>query len=53
MPIAGPLAWAIVACVPMALAVSGVSWNLWLALGVGGLTWVATLLAPLWRLRVS
>ena len=44
-----PVAWALAACVPMALAVSGVSSNLILAIPVGALTYAATL-AGAWRL---
>ena len=40
-----PLAWALVACVPMALAVSGVRDSLTLAVAVGALSWAATLAA--------
>jgi hypothetical protein len=47
--IAGPVAWAILACVPMALAVSGVSANLVLAIPVGALSYAATLAAA-WKL---
>jgi O-antigen/teichoic acid export membrane protein len=47
--IARPLAWALVGCVPMALAVSGVSASLLLAIPVGALTYAATL-AGAWRL---
>jgi O-antigen/teichoic acid export membrane protein len=50
IPVVAPLAWAIVACVPMALAVSGVRESLPLAVAVGGLSWAATLAAAL-RLR--
>ncbi len=49
VPVRQPLAWAFVACVPMALAVSGVSGSLALALPVGALTWGASLAAA-WRL---
>jgi O-antigen/teichoic acid export membrane protein len=45
-----PLGWALLACVPMALAVSGVRESLVLALGIGALSWAATLAAVL-RLR--
>ena len=44
------LAWAVAACVPMALAVSGVRGSLPLAVAVGALSWAATLAAAL-RLR--
>jgi O-antigen/teichoic acid export membrane protein len=47
--IAKPVAWALAACVPMALAVSGVRSNLVLAIPVGALTYAATL-AGAWRL---
>jgi O-antigen/teichoic acid export membrane protein len=48
--VARPLGWALVACVPMALAVSGVRESLPLALVVGALSWAATLAALLlWR----
>jgi O-antigen/teichoic acid export membrane protein len=47
--IARPVGWALVACVPMALAVSGVSASLLLAIPVGALTYAATL-ASAWRL---
>jgi O-antigen/teichoic acid export membrane protein len=47
VPLGPPLAWALVASVPMALAVSGLAGSLLLALAVGGLTWVATLAATL------
>jgi hypothetical protein len=50
IPVVAPLAWAAVACVPMALAVSGVRDSLPLALAVGALSWAATLAAAL-RLR--
>jgi hypothetical protein len=45
-----PLAWALLACVPMALAVSGVRESLPIAVAVGALSWAATLAAAL-RLR--
>ena len=45
-----PLAWALLASVPMALAVSGVRETLVLAVGIGALSWAATLAAVL-RLR--
>jgi O-antigen/teichoic acid export membrane protein len=47
--IARPVGWALLACVPMALAVSGVSGSLVLAIPVGALTYAATL-AGAWRL---
>jgi O-antigen/teichoic acid export membrane protein len=47
--IAGPVAWAILACVPMALAVSGVRANLLLAIPMGALSYAATLAAA-WKL---
>ena len=47
--IARPVGWALVGCVPMALAVSGVSASLLLASPVGALTYAATL-ASAWRL---
>ena len=45
VPVVRPLAWALLACVPMALAVSGVSGSLALAVPVGLLSWAATLAA--------
>jgi O-antigen/teichoic acid export membrane protein len=45
IPVARPLAGALLACAPMALVVSGLVGNLALAVGVGGLTWLATLAA--------
>ena len=45
-----PLGWALLACAPMALAVSGVRESLVLAVGIGALSWAATLAAVL-RLR--
>jgi hypothetical protein len=45
VPVARPVAWALVACVPMALAVSGVRDRLALAVAVGALSWAATLAA--------
>jgi len=48
IPVAAPVAWALVGCVPMALAVSGVRSSLPLAVGVGALSWGATLAAALW-----
>ena len=48
--VARPVGWAIVASVPMALAVSGVRESLVLAVAIGGLSWAATLAAVL-RLR--
>jgi O-antigen/teichoic acid export membrane protein len=47
VPVAKPVAWALLACVPMAMAVSGVRENLPLALGIGALSWAATLAAAL------
>jgi len=44
-----PIGWALVACLPMALAVSGVRKSLVLALPLGALTYLATLAAA-WRL---
>jgi O-antigen/teichoic acid export membrane protein len=41
--LARPLGWALLACVPMSLAVSGVRESLGLALTVGVLTWAATI----------
>ena len=49
VPVLRPLAWALAACVPMVLAVSGVSASLVLAVPVGALTYAATL-AGAWRL---
>jgi O-antigen/teichoic acid export membrane protein len=49
VPVLQPLGWALVACVPMALAVRGVSSSLALALPVGALTWAASLAAA-WKL---
>ena len=52
VPVLRPLAWALAACVPMVLAVSGVSGvsaSLVLAVPVGALTYAATL-ACAWRL---
>jgi O-antigen/teichoic acid export membrane protein len=46
----GPLAAGLLACVPMALVVSGMRQSLPLAVATGALTWAATL-AALWRLR--
>lgn len=43
VPVAQPLAWALLTCVPMALVVAGVRERLWLAVGLGVLTWLATL----------
>ncbi len=45
LPLLRPLAWALVSCVPMALAVHGASQSLPGAVVVGALTWLATLLA--------
>jgi hypothetical protein len=50
VPVARPVAWALAACVPMALAVSGVRDRLALAVAVGALSWGATLATAL-RLR--
>jgi O-antigen/teichoic acid export membrane protein len=50
IPVAAPLAWAVVACVPMALAVNGVRDSLPLAVAVGALSWAATVAAAM-RLR--
>jgi O-antigen/teichoic acid export membrane protein len=47
VPVARPVGLALVACVPMALAVSGVRDNLTLAIGIGALSWAATLAAAL------
>jgi O-antigen/teichoic acid export membrane protein len=47
VPVARPVGWALVACVPMALAVSGVRDSLALALAIGALSWAATLAAAL------
>jgi hypothetical protein len=47
LPLAEPLAWGLVACVPMAFAVHGLSGRLPLALAVGALSWLATLAAAL------
>jgi O-antigen/teichoic acid export membrane protein len=49
VPLLAPVAWALLACVPMALAVSGLRQSLPAALAVGALTWAATL-ALAWRL---
>jgi O-antigen/teichoic acid export membrane protein len=48
--VARPVGWALVACVPMSLAVSGVRESLAIALAIGALTWAATL-ALVVRLR--
>jgi O-antigen/teichoic acid export membrane protein len=48
IPVVAPLAWAVVACVPMALAVNGVRESLPLAVAVGALSWAATLAAAMW-----
>ena len=45
-----PIAWGLGACVPMALAVSGLRESLVLAVAVGALTWAATV-ATAWHLR--
>jgi O-antigen/teichoic acid export membrane protein len=50
IPVAAPLAWAVVACVPMALAVNGVRESLPLAVAVGALSWAATVAVAM-RLR--
>jgi O-antigen/teichoic acid export membrane protein len=50
VPVARPVGWALVACAPMALAVSGVRDRLALALALGALSWAATLAAA-WTLR--
>jgi O-antigen/teichoic acid export membrane protein len=50
VPAVRPIAWALAACAPMALAVSGVRESLPAALVIGALTWAATL-AAVWRLR--
>jgi O-antigen/teichoic acid export membrane protein len=50
IPVAAPLAWALAACVPMALAVNGVRESLPLAVPIGALSWAATL-AAVARLR--
>jgi O-antigen/teichoic acid export membrane protein len=47
--VARPVGWALVACLPMALAVSGVRASLVLAIPLGALTYVATLAAA-WKL---
>jgi O-antigen/teichoic acid export membrane protein len=47
VPVARPLGWALLACVPMALAVSGVRESLVLAVAIGALSWAATLAAVL------
>lgn len=49
VPVLRPLGGALVACVPMALAVRGVSGNLALAVPIGALTWAASLAAA-WKL---
>jgi O-antigen/teichoic acid export membrane protein len=43
--VARPLGWALLACLPMALAVSGVRERLVLGVAVGALSWAATLAA--------
>jgi O-antigen/teichoic acid export membrane protein len=43
--VARPLGWALLACLPMALAVSGVRERLVLAVAIGALSWAATLAA--------
>ncbi len=45
VPIMVPLAWGLLACVPMALAVLGASQSLVGAVAIGALTWLATLSA--------
>ena len=50
VPVARPVAWALAACVPMALAVNGVRESLPLAVPIGALSWAATL-AAVARLR--
>jgi O-antigen/teichoic acid export membrane protein len=45
VPVTRPVGWAFLACVPMALAVVGVRESLALALGMGALSWAATLAA--------
>jgi len=50
VPVAVPAGGALLACVPMALAVSGLRDRLPFAVAVGGLTWAATLALAL-RLR--
>jgi O-antigen/teichoic acid export membrane protein len=52
VPVASSLAASAAACVPMALAVSGLRANLAAAIAVGALTWAATLAAS-WRLAPS
>ncbi len=47
VPVGGPIVWALLACVPMALAVYGVRGSVWLAIPIGVLTWAATLAALL------
>jgi O-antigen/teichoic acid export membrane protein len=49
VPVLRPLGWALVSCVPMALAVRGVSGSLALAVPVGAITWAASLAAA-WKL---
>jgi O-antigen/teichoic acid export membrane protein len=48
VPVARPVGGALVACVPMALAVSGVRESLALAVAIGALSWAATLAAVSW-----
>ncbi|HEX9188461.1 MAG TPA: hypothetical protein VGB87_15385, partial [Vicinamibacteria bacterium] len=50
VPLGGPLAAGLLACAPMADAVSGLRQSLPIAVATGALTWTATL-AALWRLR--
>jgi len=49
VPVLRPLGWALLACVPMALAVGGVRGSLAFAVPVGVLSWAATLAAA-WQL---
>jgi hypothetical protein len=48
VPVLSPLGWSAAACLPMALAVSGVRESLALAVAVGVLSWGATLAAAAW-----
>ena len=50
VPVASPLATALLACTPMALVVSGLRHSLPLAVATGALTWAATI-AAFWRVR--
>jgi O-antigen/teichoic acid export membrane protein len=43
VPVLAPVAWGLLACLPMALAVGGLRESLPAAVAVGALTWVATL----------